>query len=124
MAEIKSEVEDASELKFGPSESRNTILFDMYTIIPEICQDHHALSWQGTHKNNSELTRTRSAVFDKDGIHTLSNSEALVLLNQTQQVRKDEDASYVPIPMVQQTRQYLERFNSVKSADGLDGMKM
>lgn len=63
------------------------------------------------------------AVFDKAINRPLSNSEALVILNQTQQMRKDDDAAYVPTPMVQQTRQYLERFSTVKTILPLDKMQ-
>lgn len=63
------------------------------------------------------------AVFDKDIARPLSNSEALQVLNQTQQMRKDDDAAYVPTPMVQQTKQYLERFNTVKAITGIEAMQ-
>ena len=64
-----------------------------------------------------------TAVFDKAVARPLSNSEALQVLNQTQQMRKDDDASYVPTPMVQQAKQYLERFNTVKSIPGIENMQ-
>ena len=122
MAEIKSEVEDASELRFGPGES------------------HRADRAQGLHghalrMHNSDalpsvqvlcmplLTDVWNAVFDKAVARPLSNSEALQVLNQTQQMRKDDDASYVSTPMVQQTKQYLERFNTVKSISGIENMQ-
>lgn len=63
------------------------------------------------------------AVFDRPTARPLSNSEALQVLNQTQQMRKDDDAAYVPTPMVQQTKQYLERFNSVKSIQAIEAMQ-
>ncbi len=69
------------------------------------------------------LTKFGSAVFDKAVARPLSNSEALQVLNQTQQMRKDDDASYIPTPMVQQAKQELERFNTVKSISGIENMQ-
>ena len=63
------------------------------------------------------------AVFDKEGPQPLTHSEALFLLQALQQARKDNDPNYVPAPMVQQTKQYLERFSTVKSEAGGNALR-
>lgn len=71
----------------------------------------------------SGLTLSLCAVFDKATAQPLANSQALQLLNQVHATRKDADPNYVPTPMVKQTSQYLERFNTVKSMQATDAMR-
>lgn len=63
------------------------------------------------------------AVFDKETAQPLTNSEALALLNALQTKRKDLDSNYVPAPMVQQTKQYLERFQTIKTETASDAVR-
>lgn len=62
-------------------------------------------------------------VFDRETASALSNTDALNLLNQIQDLRKQDDPNHVPAPMVQQTKQYLERFSTVKTMTGANEIR-
>lgn len=64
-----------------------------------------------------------TVVFGKPNVQALSNSEALYILSAVEQTRKVAEPNFVPTPMVQQTKQYLERFNSVKNKAATDAMR-
>ncbi len=64
-----------------------------------------------------------AAVFDRPTVQALSNSEALHVLGEVEITRKAGEPNFVPTPMVVQTKQYLERFNSVKNKAATDAMR-
>lgn len=75
-----------------------------------------------TEAENAEELRL-GPVFDNINVQALSNSEALYVLGEVEKTRKAGEPNFVPTPMVQQTKQYLERFNSVKNKKATDSMR-
>ena len=53
-------------------------------------------------------------MFSRQDAICLANAEANLVLEAVLAFRKDDNPGYVPSPMVQQTKEYLERFSTVK----------
>jgi len=75
-----------------------------------------------TEAENAEELRL-GPIFDGNNVQALSNSEALYVLREVEMTRKAGEPNFVPTPLVQQTKQYLERFNSVKNKEATNAMR-